>query len=262
MSDAADASAAGQGAGGPQEAGTPPPRGLDDFPTLQWHALDRREELARVVARRLHAALDDALTEREVASLVVSGGRTPAPVFEQLAGASLEWERIVVTLADERWVPDRDPDSNAALVRRHLLQDTAASARFVPLFGGEATPEEGEAGCERRLAPIPRPFDAVLLGMGADGHTASLFPGAASLEGALTVEGRACMAIRAPGAAQPRMTLTLSALLDARRIVLLITGEAKRRTLERALSGTDARRMPVRAVLRQERIPIEIHWAP
>jgi 6-phosphogluconolactonase len=205
--------------------------------------------------------LDQALAARDRAGLVVSGGRTPGDLFRRLALKPLRWRDVTVTLADERWVPPGDPASNEGLVRRTLLGDPpGAQARFIPLYTGDETPEAGEAACARALAALPRPIDLVMLGMGDDGHTASLFPDAPTLGDALTSKAP-CLAMRPPGAPQARMTLTLPTLLDSRRIILLITGASKRQTLEQALTDGPVEDMPVRAILRQDRVPVEIWWA-
>jgi 6-phosphogluconolactonase len=222
-----------------------------------------QEALLSKLTGELTALLKAALLERRAATLVVSGGRTPEALFKRLSQVKLDWSRVTVTLADERWVPEEDGDSNAALVRRTLLQGPAAKAAFLPLYGGEETPEMGEEGCQRALKSLARPFDALLLGMGEDGHTASFFPGAKKLKQALNPKpGKLCQAIRAPGAAQPRMTLTLPALMEARRIFLLITGEKKRAVLDEALKRGPVSEMPVRAILHQRDVPLEVLWAP
>lgn len=233
--------------------------------TIERHDFADAGTLLDALAQKLGRTLAEAVARQGSASLVVSGGRTPEALFERLAGLDADrapdWSRVAVTLADERWVPPSDPASNEALVRRTLLTGQAAAARFVPLYTGHATPEQGEAACAEALRDLPRPFDAVLLGMGEDGHTASLFPRAATLAGALAGPA-ACRAVRAPGAPQPRMTLTLPALLNSRRIHLLVTGAGKRAALEDALAPGPVEAMPVRAVLRQDGIPVEVHWAP
>lgn len=217
--------------------------------------------LAGTLAGEVAAGLRAAVEARGAATLVVSGGRTPEALFASLPSHPVDWRRVAVTLADERWVPPGHPSSNEGLVRRTLLAGPAAAARFVPLYGGEPTPEEGEAACARRIADLPRPFDLVLLGMGEDGHTASLFPGAPNLAEGLAGP-RPCLATRPPGAVEPRLTLTLPILLDARRVVLLVTGAAKRTVLDAALGPGPVEAMPVRAVLRQEKAPVEIFRAP
>lgn len=232
-------------------------------PRAGWREFAGPQALVEALAASLADQLREAIAARGAATLVVSGGRTPEALFRRMSGLALDWSAVTVTLADERWVPPTDADSNEALVRRSLLVGPAAAARFVGLYTGADTPEAGEDACNARIRALPRPFDAILLGMGEDGHTASFFPGAPSLAVALAPPaGRTVQAIHAPGIPQPRMTLTLPTLLDTRRLLLLITGEAKRRTLDMAEGDGPVEAMPVRSVLRQDRVPLEIFWAP
>ncbi|MFG6157405.1 6-phosphogluconolactonase [Halomonas sp. 1390] len=217
-----------------------------------------REALARQLAEAVAEALRLDLAERERALLVVSGGSTPVPFFEALAAMDLPWARIEVTLADERWVAEESADSNARLVREHLLQGPAAEAAFVPLTSGAETPEQGVDEVAARLADLAWPASAVVLGMGGDGHTASLFPDSRELGLALTTEAP-LVAVRTPSQPQPRITLSAEWLHRARRHFLHITGDDKRDVLARALSGDDARDLPIRAFLA---CPAAIYWAP
>lgn len=213
--------------------------------------------LAQHVARRLK----EDLRQQERVSLVVSGGKSPVPLFQALATQSLAWERVAVTLADERWVPPSHGDSNEALVRSHLLQGRAASALLVPLWTGEATPEAAVPAVCAALAALPHPFSQVILGLGEDGHIASLFPGATELAEGLSTVAPA-LAVRPPHAPHPRLSLSLHALLQSRDLVLMISGQAKRRVLERALGDGPVEDLPVRAILRQAAVPVSIFWAP
>lgn len=223
---------------------------------------DDREALATAMAAHIAALLRAALDDRHAASLVVSGGSTPAPMFRALSSADLPWSRVTVTLADERWVPADADDSNERLVRRALLQGPAAAASFVGLKSPAATPEAGMAETERALREVSRPFDVMVLGMGDDGHTASLFPGTSELAAALDPTGRALCAPVRPHGLQPRMTMTLPTILNSRHILLLIAGQGKWNVYEQAVAGADDAEMPIRAVLRQARTPIEVYWAP
>jgi 6-phosphogluconolactonase len=216
-------------------------------------------ELATQIAKSLTAAIGT----RGRASLVVSGGRSPVRLFEILRTQSLDWSRVCIALADERWVDAKDAESNERLVRNVLLQDQAASARFLGLKNGAPTPDLGAVSAWETFARVPRPFDAVVLGMGDDGHTASLFPGSPNLPSALNPAAAAgCVGMWSPVAPQPRLSLNLTALLDSRRIVVLITGDSKWRTYVAACAPGPLQDMPVRAVLRQSRTPVEVMWSP
>lgn len=215
--------------------------------------------LAAQVAELLRAGIK----ERGRASLVVSGGSTPVVFFAALSELALDWKQVVITLADERWVDPAEADSNEHLVRQHLLQNRAAMARFVGLKTGAATAVQGEKECGDRLALVPRPFDVLILGMGNDGHTASLFPQAARLGEALALEsGKLCLAITPPVAPHERMTLTLPALLQSRQIILHIAGADKRAVYERAMADGPVAQMPIRAVLGQTASPVTVFWCP
>ncbi|HTI67912.1 MAG TPA: 6-phosphogluconolactonase [Caulobacteraceae bacterium] len=212
-------------------------------------AIERFEDggaAADAAAAAIAAAIAAGVRARGVASLVLTGGRTPAPIYDRLAAMPLAWERVWITLSDERRVEETSPASNARLLRERLLVGPAAAARFVSL------PHGGGA----RLA-APRPFDLVLLGMGEDGHVASLFPGSPVLAEGLS---SAAPTIAVPaGADRPpteeRVSLALRTLLDARRIVIFATGEAKLAVLT-APGGS-----PVDAVLHGP-APVRVIWSP
>lgn len=217
------------------------------------------EALADSIAADLHHAVET----RGQASLVVSGGHTPVPLFKELSLEPVPWPSVWVTLADERWVPPDSPDSNEALVRQSLLTGPAAHAHFVGLKNASQTPGQGEAGCSESLKPVPRPFDVVILGMGDDGHTASLFPKAPQLTDAIDPDGRAtCMAIDPVTASHPRMTLTLAALLDSRRIILHIVGDNKWQVYKKACAPGPVSEFPIRSVLQQTKVPVDVYWSP
>ena len=219
--------------------------------------------LVAVLAAQVAELLRVGIKERGRASLVVSGGSTPVPFFAALSELALDWKQVTITLADERWVEPTDADSNERLVRQHLLQNLAASASFVGLKTEAATAVQGEKECGDRLAVLPRPFDVLILGMGNDGHTASLFPQATRLGEALALDsGRLCMAITPPAAPHERMTLTLPGLLQSRRIILHLVGPGKRAVYEKALVKGPVTEMPIRAVLGQATSPVTVFWAP
>jgi len=219
--------------------------------------------LSQQLAAGIAADLAAAIEARGMASLVVSGGRSPVKLFERLRTLAIDWGRVCVALADERWVSPEDAASNEHLVREVLLKDHAASARFLGLKNGAPTPDLGAVSAWETFARVPRPFDAVILGMGDDGHTASLFPGSPNLPRALNQAAAAgCVGMWAPVAPHPRLSLNLTALLDSRRIVVLITGESKWRTYAAACAPGPVEDMPIRAVLRQSRTPVDVMWSP
>jgi 6-phosphogluconolactonase len=221
------------------------------------------ETLSHELATQIAASLTTAIGSRGLASLVVSGGRSPIRLFEILRKQALEWDRVRIALADERWVGPEIESSNEHLVREVLLKDHAAAARFLGLKNGAPTPDLGAVSAWETFARVPRPFDAVILGMGDDGHTASLFPGSPNLSSALNPSAAAgCIGTWSPVAPHPRLSLNLTALLDSRRVVLLITGESKWRTFTAATAPGPVENMPVRAVLRQSRTPVDVVWAP
>jgi 6-phosphogluconolactonase len=222
-----------------------------------------RDLLSRTLSAQLAACLDAAIAARGLASLVVSGGHSPVKLFELLRTESLDWSRVCVALADERWVDPADPGSNEKLVRDVLLKEAAAAARFIGLKNGAPTPDLGAVSAWETFARVPRPFDAIVLGMGDDGHTASLFPRSPNLPSALNPASVAgCAGMWSPVAPHPRLSLNLSALLDSRRIVVLITGPEKWNTYCAASAEGPVQDMPIRAVLRQRRTPVEVMWAP
>ncbi|VAW15434.1 6-phosphogluconolactonase, eukaryotic type [hydrothermal vent metagenome] len=219
------------------------------------------------LAEELAASVGDNLRKRikstGEAALALSGGSTPKLFFRTLARRNdIDWSKLTITLVDERWVDASSGRSNAALVAENLLQGPAAAARFVPLYsGGEKPDAKRISASNKALATLSLPFSAVVLGMGGDGHTASFFPGGDALDAALSEAGPA-LAISAPGAGEPRITLTLPFLLKTDALYLHIEGEEKAKTLKKALGDGDVSQMPVRAVLRQTEKPVQIFWCP
>src|SRR5688572_1848424 len=206
--------------------------GTNDVMAIDLQKFNDKTAMIAALADRIISGLQASIDARGAASLIVSGGTTPKALFEVLAERELPWRSVTVSLADERWVDAASPDSNEHLVRSSLLIGKAAAAQFVPLKARRGSPRQSESACEKALKKIPSPFDVVLLGMGDDGHTASLFPQAEGLTEALDMNsGRHCKAITPKNlpahAPYPRMSMTLPRLLDSRRIVLMITGQSK-----------------------------------
>lgn len=234
---------------------------IPDSPPLRRHpdGATLADRLADLVAERLR----EAIALRKDASLVVSGGRTPIAFLEALSRRDLPWDRVGVTLADERRVPPQSPDSNQRLVREHLLQGAAAAARFVSLYETQESGAELLRSRQAALAGLAQPFDVLILGMGEDGHTASLFPGAAGLEQALDPASQpGLVLIDPPVAPHGRVSMNLALLLQARWIALHIQGEGKLKVLDQVLHGAPADQFPVAAVLRGAPERTDVHWAP
>jgi len=219
--------------------------------------------LSHALSGEIKVDLEEAIQVRGTASLVVSGGRTPLRLFEQLRKEKLDWQQVWVSLADERWVETSNTASNERLVREHLIADNAAAARFVGLKNPAPTPEAGADWAWRALSRVPHPYDVIVLGMGDDGHTASLFPGSMALARALDASAPpGCVAVNALTAPHARVSLNLAALLDARRIILHIEGETKWQVYQKARAPGSASELPVRAVLQQQEVPVDVYWAP
>jgi 6-phosphogluconolactonase len=201
------------------------------------------------------------LAERGRCAIVVSGGTSPGPCFDQLARMPMDWSRVTVVPSDERWVPPSHPDSNERLIRERLLVDNASAGRLLPMFREGLDVEAAVDRINRDLAGLDSPFASVLLGMGADGHFASLFPDFTGLQQALDPnDDRSCLAVTTAGSPYTRISLNLSALLDSNRTLLLIYGAAKRQVFDAAVTGD--RRYPVSSLLRHERHPMTVFWAP
>ena len=206
------------------------------------------------LADTLASQLRQALSLGERASLAVPGGTTPGPIFDSLCAVDIDWARVDVMLTDERWVPESSERSNTRLLRQRLLTNRAAAAHLVPLYLAAATPEEKLAELQAGVAEA-LPLSVVLLGMGADMHTASIFPGADRLDDALNGTD-ILVPMRAPGAPEPRITLSAAVLRAAINRHIVITGSEKREAFERAKSLSPAE-APVAAVLKGS----TIHWA-
>lgn len=230
---------------------------------VEFHAYKSSDQWAWAIAVMVSSTLRRALQQHDRARLLVSGGTTPAPVFRALSLAPLEWERVDIALVDERWLRPDDPDSNAHLVNEYLLQGHARRARFETLT--RTGRNIGEAVSDANLH-ARRPTDVVLLGMGDDGHTASLFPNMRHLDQALA-SPNAYVAVDAstcPGAGPwtRRISLTPAGLMPARLRLLLIRGEQKRAVFETAMAGTDPYAMPVRIAFTTPGAGLHVYWCP
>jgi 6-phosphogluconolactonase len=231
--------------------------------SVAMHEFRNHDQWSWAAAVAIAASLRRDLMALPRARLLVSGGTTPAPVFDALARAPLEWERVDIALVDERWLRPDDPDSNAHLVREHLLRGNAAAARFEPLTRPGRSIEEAVADANLHAR---QPAGIVVLGMGDDGHTASLFPRMRGLDDALESRN-AYVAVDASGCAGAgpwprRISLTPAGLAPAPTRLLLLRGPGKRERFERALAGSDMRAMPVRLAFLTPGAPLHVYWSP
>lgn len=223
-------------------------------------------KLSGELLERLSAAvisdLEEAIESRGYGVILVSGGSTPKRLFERLRQAPIAWDRVRIGLCDERWVGREHPDSNEKLVRETLMQEQASVAELVGWYDPSMSAQDAETLCSDRLRERLWPIDVAVLGMGEDGHTASLFPHNPQLAQGLDMNRETlCISMVPSAAPHPRMSLTLKALLQARHLYLHFEGDRKREVFEEAMDGSDAEAMPIRALLHQNSKDIEVYYA-
>ena len=225
-----------------------------------WSYCENSSLLAESLAKSIAKQLKQTLAARPRASLAVSGGRTPLAMLKQLSLQPLDWHRVDITLADERWVDEHNPSSNATLVRSNLLQNNAQQATFFSLFNAQESDDLGQKNCQAALESMSWPLDVVVLGMGDDGHTASLFSQCPQLNKALSAPSwQLCIPTQAPFAPTQRMSLTGPTLLNAKHKHLHIEGPQKHHVLQQAMTLADPLKMPIFTLLTS---PLTIHWCP
>ncbi len=229
---------------------------------MKFHTFPNREELIKELVSTIGKNLSQGINNNGSASMAVSGGSTPVDLFKRLSTLPIQWEKIFISLVDERWVEPTDADSNEKLVRTYLLQNNASSANFTGMKNRAETAGEGVSECEHLIKKLPLPFDVLILGLGSDGHTASLFPGAENLASATDMQSdNLCMEILPLTAPHERMTLTLPTILSASQIILHITGQNKREVLDRARQHGPLEELPIRFILKQNSTPFSVYWA-
>ncbi|MDA3947031.1 MAG: 6-phosphogluconolactonase [Helicobacteraceae bacterium] len=225
------------------------------------HAFTSQSTLINELSRDIACNLQEGVRQNGRASLLVSGGSTPKPLFETLSQIDLPWEKVTVGLCDERWVDPSDEASNEHFVKEHLLQGKAAKATFVGMYSKGVTAESAQQQCTQKLKELLWPFDVTVLGMGTDGHTASLFPHNYNLEKAFEAkENMLCIAIEPEGVPYVRMSLTRSAILSSKHLYLHFEGPEKRAVYQKVIKGDDIYEYPVRAVLQQEKTDIKVYF--
>jgi len=224
-----------------------------------------QQDLIAAMADHVVTLLRTSIVEDGIASLAVSGGRSPIPLFQALSNVELPWDKVTVTLVDERWVPNDHEDSNEKLVKDYLLKNNARAACFIPMKNSAFTAEDGQIHLEELYrSTLRKKFSVVVLGMGEDGHTASFFPEAKTLSLALDMSSRrACQAIVPPEASHHRMTLTLPRLLASKEVILQISGNNKRKIYDAAMGLSDPDyAVPVSYIVHQDFAPVTVYWAP
>jgi len=232
---------------------------------VKEHLFETQETLNTALTEAIKADISSQLIATGTCSIAVGGGKTPVLLLDQLSDVALDWSNVTTTLTDERWVENDQPDSNERMVRQHLLKNKAASALFVPLKNAYKTAKGGQFSLDVTLQKQLPSVDYVVLGMGADGHFASLFPNTAELKEGLNPKNPVrCMATNAPVQPAERMSLTLSMLLTAKKIYLLICGDDKLAVYRRACLNDqpDSSLLPISAVLKQTVVPVELFWSP
>jgi 6-phosphogluconolactonase len=215
---------------------------------MQLHQFSDSQALNAAFAAEISAKLQQAIEARGEAVFVVSGGRTPLPLFQTLANTDLDWSKVTITLADDRYLPDDAPDSNERLVKSALLQNKAAAAKFISLYAAADNAEAAVPALLSRVRDLPR-FDVVILGMGEDGHTASLFPCSKELAAGLADSAADLLATNPTTAPYQRISFSKPRLAQGRAIYLHLVGSKKLQVLQQAAAGTDVAAMPIRAFI-------------
>lgn len=224
---------------------------------MQRHNFTNAHHLNTHLAEQIQKNLNKAIAAKDQAYLVVSGGKTPIELFKILAKTPLAWEKVTVLLADERCVNTSHADSNEYLVKAFLLQHEAKNARFISLYNEQ----EDLALIDKKIASLPT-FDVVVLGMGEDGHTASLFPCSEELEQGLNETTNTLVRVTPQSAPYQRITLTKNRLLNSQTIFLPLIGPKKQAVLDKALLKNDPMTMPICAFLSNQQITMHVMYAP
>lgn len=226
----------------------------------QLNKFETSAELNQVFAQEIADKLQAGIDSTGTASLLVSGGSTPRPMFAVLSEIDIAWEKVNIALVDDRWVATNDAASNEKMANEALLINKASKANFVGMKTSQQDAFKAEAEVTEKLAHIQQPFDVVILGMGEDGHTASIFPCCEQLDEALTTD-KVLMATQPTTAPHQRMTFTKSALLNSKQLYLHLVGESKEAVLNQVAEGEDEKLAPIRAFLNQTTVPMTVMLA-
>lgn len=225
------------------------------------HAFSKQEDLLEALSQSILSQLEDAIISKAKATLLVSGGSTPKPLLKKLSQADIAWDKVSVGLCDERWVSSSHEDSNEKLVKTYLLKDRAAKARFVSMYEEGKSAKQAENSCSAKIVQELYPFDVVILGMGSDAHTASLFPNNSQLSKAFNREEKQlCISVEPQTAPHSRMSLTLGAILSASHLYLHFEGAQKLAVYKKAIVENDPYKMPISSVLNQDIKDVEVYY--
>ena len=224
------------------------------------HFFLEQKELIDTLSSKIIDNLQEAIQNKGSASLLVSGGSTPKPLFEKLSSFDIPWEKVKIALCDERWIDKNHKDSNEKLVRDSLLVNFAAKAQFISMYQEYLDIEDAQDVCSDIYEKELFPFDVLILGMGNDGHTASLFPNNIKLKEALETTKGFCICMKPDTAPYERMSLTKTAILSATNIYLHFEGVEKQNVYKKVLEGASSNDMPVSAILNQDKKKIEVYY--
>jgi len=228
--------------------------------SVDFYSTNNSESLATDLCQCIGEILTEAIRKKGRASMAVSGGSTPIMLFKEFSLLSIDWTKIDLTLADDRWVDAKNADSNELLVRTHLIKNKAAKVNFIPLKNDSKTAKEGQIYSEKMLRKITPPFDVVVLGMGSDGHTASLFPCSDELPEAMNLNNSNYLISTSPKTAPyERISLTARVIFDSKNVFLHLNGSSKLHTLESAMEYKDSNKMPIYTFLKNG---LSIYWSP
>jgi 6-phosphogluconolactonase len=224
------------------------------------HLFLEQKELIDTLSLNIIANLKEAILNKGKASLIVSGGSTPKPLFEKLSSFDIPWEKVKIALCDERWISTNNKDSNEKLVKDSLLVNFAEKAQFISMYQENIDIEDAQGLCSDIYKKELFPFDVLILGMGNDGHTASLFPNNIKLKEAFEINNRLCIWMEPKDAPHKRMSLTKKAILSANNIYLHFEGIEKQNIYKKILEGADRYDMPIAAILNQDKKIIEVYY--
>ena len=223
--------------------------------------MKNREQLDQELSEYIITALEADIQKRGEASLLVSGGSTPKGLFKILSHCKIDWKKVKITLVDERFVPDHHQDQNGSMVKNHLLQNNAAEASFLPMVLDHNKKENNLKLVRSQMQEIKRPFSVVILGMGGDGHTASLFPDTPELDDGMNLNTNEDIIITNPiSAPHERITFTRKALLNTAHLALHCYGNEKKKILDKVNNLSDYRPYPIEGFVHQDLVDLKVFW--